>query len=74
MYTALYYMRYYIKHTYTIYSIIYSDIVIPRLLKICPWAKVIIMLRDPVERAYSQYNMCIDTTGKSILIYVQVHV
>ncbi|KAJ1433683.1 P-loop containing nucleoside triphosphate hydrolase protein [Ochromonadaceae sp. CCMP2298] len=30
---------------------------------ICPWAKVLVMLRDPVERAYSQYQMCVDPLG-----------
>lgn len=29
----------------------------------CPWAKLIVMLRDPSERAYSQYQMCCDPTG-----------
>ena len=31
--------------------------------RICPWAKLIVMLRNPTERAYSQYNMIIDPTG-----------
>lgn len=30
---------------------------------ICPWTKVIIILRNPVDRAYSQYQMCIDPEG-----------
>jgi hypothetical protein len=30
---------------------------------ICPWAKLIVMLRNPTERAYSQYQMCVDPTG-----------
>lgn len=40
-----------------------SDIVLPRVLNICPWVKILVMLRNPVDRAYSQYQMCIDTTG-----------
>lgn len=43
--------------------LLHSDIVIPRMLAVCPWAKVVVMLRNPVERAYSQYQMCIDPTG-----------
>lgn len=30
---------------------------------ICPWTKVVIMLRNPVDRAFSQYQMCIDPSG-----------
>lgn len=30
---------------------------------VCPWAKLIVMLRNPTERAYSQYQMCVDPTG-----------
>ena len=31
---------------------------VPELIsKICPWAKVILMLRNPVDRAYSNYQM-----------------
>ncbi len=36
---------------------------INRIKSVCPWAVLLIMLRDPVERAYSQYQMCIDTKG-----------
>jgi hypothetical protein len=30
---------------------------------VCPWARVLVMLRNPVERAYSQYQMCADPEG-----------
>ena len=40
-----------------------SDVVIPRVRRLCPWAKLLVMLRDPVRRAYSQYQMFIDTSG-----------
>ena len=42
-----------------------SDVVIPRMKLICPWTNVIVMLRNPVERAFSQYQMCIDTAGSA---------
>jgi len=45
--------------------LLHSDIVIPRMKAICPWTKVIIMLRNPVDRAFSQYQMCIDPVGTS---------
>ena len=35
----------------------HSDIVIPRFLEIAPLAKVLVMLRNPVDRAYSQYQV-----------------
>jgi hypothetical protein len=28
-----------------------------------PWVKLLVILRNPVDRAFSQYNMCVDTTG-----------
>lgn len=31
--------------------------------QICPWAKLIVMLRDPVKRAFSHYQMSIDMSG-----------
>ena len=40
-----------------------SDLVIPRVRRLCPWAKLLVMLRDPVRRAYSQYQMFIDSSG-----------
>eukprot|EP01038_Epipyxis_sp_PR26KG_P013627 gene13627-18286_t len=43
--------------------LLHSDIVIPRIKLICPWIKLIIMLRNPVDRAFSQYQMCIDKNG-----------
>ena len=43
--------------------LLHSDIVIPRILMICPWVKILVMLRNPIDRAYSQYQMCIDPTG-----------
>lgn len=43
--------------------LLHSDIVIPRILNICPWVKILVMLRNPVDRAYSHYQMCIDPTG-----------
>lgn len=38
---------------------------------ICPWTKVLVMLRDPVERAYSQYQMCVDTSGTAEQLQVR---
>lgn len=43
--------------------LLHGDVVIPRFKMVCPWARVIVMLRNPVDRAYSQYQMCIDTKG-----------
>ncbi len=36
---------------------------IPRLLEVAPMSKILVVLRDPVARAYSQYQMSIDTSG-----------
>jgi hypothetical protein len=33
------------------------------MLAIVPWIKIIVMLRNPVERAFSQYQMCVDPEG-----------
>jgi hypothetical protein len=41
----------------------HSDIVLPRIKNLCPWAKLIAIFRNPTERAYSQYQMCVDKTG-----------
>jgi hypothetical protein len=41
----------------------HSDLVIPRIKNYAPWAKLIIMLRNPVDRAYSQYEMIQDPNG-----------
>ena len=43
--------------------LLHSDIVIDRVKRVCPWVKLLVILRDPVERAYSQYQMCIDSNG-----------
>lgn len=43
--------------------LLHYDIVLPRMLQIVPWAKLIIMLRNPVDRAYSQYQMIQDPNG-----------
>lgn len=43
--------------------LLHSDIVLPRLQKIVPWTNLIVMLRNPVDRAYSQYQMIQDPDG-----------
>jgi hypothetical protein len=43
--------------------LLHSDLVIPRLRAVCPWAKLLVVLRNPVDRAYSQYQMCSDPEG-----------
>ena len=43
--------------------LLHSDVVIPRLRAVCPWARLLVVLRDPVDRAYSQYQMCLDPQG-----------
>jgi hypothetical protein len=43
--------------------LLHSDIVIPRIKSTCPWAQLFVILRNPVDRAFSQYNMCVDSTG-----------
>eukprot|EP01034_Spumella_vulgaris_P031548 gene31548-38965_t len=43
--------------------LLHSDIVIPRMKAICPWTKVIVMLRNPTDRAFSQFQMVIDQEG-----------
>ena len=43
--------------------LLHSDFVIPRLKAVCPWAKLLVVLRNPVDRAYSQYQMCTDPEG-----------
>lgn len=37
--------------------IVNSDRVPHRLLCLCPWAKLVLLLRNPIDCAYSQYNM-----------------
>jgi hypothetical protein len=43
--------------------LLYSDLVLPRLKLYVPWCKIIIILRNPIERAYSQYEMIKDPNG-----------
>ncbi len=43
--------------------LLHSDIVIQRIQAVCPHVQLLVMLRDPVARAYSQYQMSIDTDG-----------
>lgn len=43
--------------------LLHSELVIPRIKNYTPWAKLIIMLRNPVDRAYSQFEMIQDPTG-----------
>ena len=44
--------------------LLHGNLVIPRLKCVCPHLrKFIVMLRDPVERAYSQYSMVVDQNG-----------
>lgn len=44
--------------------LLHGTLVIPRLLRMCPWMpKIMIILRNPVDRAYSQYRMTTDTNG-----------
>ena len=43
--------------------LLHSDLVIPRIKAVCPWVKLLVVLRDPVDRAYSQYQMCNDSNG-----------
>lgn len=42
--------------------LLHSDIVLPRVKEIAPHAKLIVMLRDPVARAFSQVRMIIAMT------------
>lgn len=43
--------------------LLHSDRVLPRVQALCPHARLIVMLRDPVARAYSQYQMVVDPEG-----------
>lgn len=43
--------------------LLHSDLVLPRVKALAPNAKLIVMLRDPVARAYSQYQMVVDPEG-----------
>ena len=37
--------------------LLFGDRVIPRIEKLAPWMKFIVLFRDPVDRAYSQFKM-----------------
>ena len=43
--------------------LLHSDIVIPRVKQVCPWVKIIVMLRNPVDRALSHYRMVTSEDG-----------
>ncbi|CAM9578686.1 unnamed protein product, partial [Chrysoparadoxa australica] len=43
--------------------LLHADLVIPRVKAVAPDAKLIVMLRDPAARAYSHYQMTIDSKG-----------
>lgn len=45
--------------------LLHGDIVIPRIKSVLPFSDIrfLVMLRDPVARAYSQYHMAIDKSG-----------
>jgi len=44
--------------------LLHGDVVIPRVQRVCPpGIRIIVMLRNPVDRAYSQFQMSIDTKG-----------
>ncbi|CAM9242641.1 unnamed protein product [Pylaiella littoralis] len=40
-----------------------GDLVIPRLKKVAGQSRLLVMLRDPVTRAYSHYQMAVDPEG-----------
>ena len=43
--------------------LLHSSLVIPRVKAVCPWVKLIVMLRDPVKRAHSHYVMVTSADG-----------
>lgn len=43
--------------------LLHADIVLPRLKAMVPWTNLIVMLRNPVDRAFSQFQMVSDPTG-----------
>lgn len=45
--------------------LLHADIVLPRLQAMVPWTHLIIMLRNPVDRAFSQFQMVSDATGNA---------
>jgi hypothetical protein len=53
--------------------LLHSDFVLPRLMKYVPWAKLLVMLRNPVDRAYSQFNMISDISGSPEQLAMRGH-
>jgi len=53
--------------------LLHSDIVLPRLKKYAPWAKLLVMLRNPADRAYSQYQMISDNSGTAEQLAMRGH-
>ena len=47
--------------------VVQSDRVPYRILCTCPWAKLVMLLREPISRAYSQYNMIRHSKNKHLL-------
>ena len=45
---------------------IYNPLVVDRIFKFSPNAKIIAVLRNPIDRAYSNYNSKIQTVFNSI--------
>lgn len=43
--------------------LLHAHLVIPRIRLTCPWVQLLVVLRNPVERAYSQYQMCVSQDG-----------
>ena len=41
------------------------------MLKVVPWVHLIVMLRNPVDRAYSQYNMILDPYGTGVFLKME---
>eukprot|EP01039_Chlorochromonas_danica_P007164 gene7164-7922_t len=53
--------------------LLHSDVVLPRLKRYVPWVKLIVMLRNPVDRAYSQYQMVSDIEGSPEQLALRGH-
>jgi hypothetical protein len=51
--------------------LLFSDKVLPRMKAILPWVKLLVILRNPVDRAYSQYQMSVDKSGTAEQIKVR---
>lgn len=51
--------------------IFHYDLSIPRIKAICPWSHLFIILRNPVDRAYSQYQMCVSLDGEPAQLAVR---